>query len=190
VPWSHLRPFPIARPALQASTHWISNWPLLGVLRDRTMQGPLNAKVPDSGVCQNDLPPRHLDGMHRRENFPTASMLWRVHGSLVSVLRSLFILLPFFLSFQPVLCYTLRLCLSPSVHYVHIVRFIYLSHFHELYCMFSEALAFSRVCPILCISQAYAFSPPTLLICKFLFSIGCCLLLNLQCLPIIAQFER
>jgi hypothetical protein len=70
----------IVRSALMASTHWSSNWPFLGVSRDRTMQGPLNAKVPDSGACQYGLPPLHLDWMpRRRENFPNVSMWWRVH---------------------------------------------------------------------------------------------------------------
>jgi hypothetical protein len=129
LPWSHLRPFPIARPALQASTQWISNWSLLGVSRDRTVQEPFSAQVPDSGACQYSLPPLHLDWMPRiRHNFPTASMWWRVHVTLDSVLTVVFVVLSqSFFSFisAPALCYTLRRSLFPSVHYVLIVRFIY-----------------------------------------------------------------
>jgi hypothetical protein len=119
---------PIARPALQVSNHWISNWPLLGVPRDRTMLGPFNDKVLDSGVCQNGLRPLHLDWMHRnRETNLIATMVY-------------------------------------------------------------EALAFfTQVCHRstgLCFFSSH--SPNS----NFLLCIGCCPLLNLQCLSIIAQFER
>jgi hypothetical protein len=118
----------VAISALMASTHWISNWPLLGVPRRRTMQGPLNAKVPDSGACQYGLPPLHLDIMlRRRENFPSATMRRRVHVSLDSILTVFIVVLQSHFSFilASGLCYTPRLSFSPSVHYVHIMRFIY-----------------------------------------------------------------
>jgi hypothetical protein len=138
----------VVRSALMASSHWIINWLLLGVPRDRRMQGPLNAKGPDSGTYQYGLSPLHLDWMPRRtENFPSVSMWWRVHVSLDSVLTVVFIVVPeslFSFISAPSLCYTLSLSSSLSVHYVHIVRFIYffLSSM-ELYCMFCEALAFN-----------------------------------------------
>jgi hypothetical protein len=107
---------PIARPALQASTHWISNWPLLEVPRDRTMQGPFIDKVPDSGAYQYGLSPLHLDWMPRRkENFPSVSMLWKVHVSLDSILTVVFIVVPgslFSFISALVVCYTPRLSLS------------------------------------------------------------------------------
>jgi hypothetical protein len=81
------------------------------------MQGPFNAKVPDSGVYQNGLWPLHLDWMPRRiEKFPSASMLCRLHVSKFRLCAESSVhcgcWVSSFFYFHPSLCYTLRLPFS------------------------------------------------------------------------------
>jgi hypothetical protein len=114
---------------------------------DRRIQGSLNAKVPGSRAYQYGLSALHLDWMPRRkENFPSASMLWKVHMSLDSILIVVFIVLPeslFFLSFQPLLFATHRDCLYLAVCTMYILWYSYIFVFSmELPCMFCEALDF------------------------------------------------
>jgi hypothetical protein len=120
------------------------------------MQGPFNAKVPDSGVYQNGLWPLHLDWMPRRiEKFPSASMLYRLHVSLDSAESSVHCgcWVSSFFYFHPSLCYMPRHSFSPSVYYVHTVMFIYF-YFpwnHSAYFVISLVL-YIKMCPLtLCI---------------------------------------
>jgi hypothetical protein len=117
--------------------------------------------------------------------------------SLGSVLRVALIILPeslFLFISACALCYTLRFSLSLSLYYVHILMFIYFCLFSmKLHCMFCEALSFYYLSllpdPVDATGLCFFFSH-SLLILSCLLCIGCCPLLNLQCLPIVAQFER
>jgi hypothetical protein len=115
--------------------------------------------------------------------------------SLDSILTLFIVVLESHFSFISAcaLCYTLRLSFSPSVHYVHIVRFIFLSIFYGTALDILQVSCFLllKFAPRSCgCHRLVLFSSPSLLILSCLLCIGCCLLLNLQCLPIIVQFER
>jgi hypothetical protein len=185
---------PVARSALLTSTHWISSWPLIGQIGECRDLSMLRFQTQEliNMVCHLCILTECLE---EERTFLVASW-WRVHVSLDSILTVVFIVLPeclFFFHFSS--CFLLHtkavfisqyaLCTYCDVH-------IFLSIFHgtELHILWGSwsLLLKSAPDPVdatgLCFFSLF-LSPDPQLLC-----IGCCPLLNLQCLPIIAQFER
>jgi hypothetical protein len=180
--WSDSNLSLIARQRLQASIHWISNSPFLGVPWDRTMQSLFTPKDPDSGAYQNDLLLLDLKWIHRIECFPSGSMQSTLQVCLDSIFfvrRAVLVVVPEsrFFHFSPwhvlhtevFFLFQCVICAYCADLYIP----VYFPWNYNAYFLSWFLLVKSVLWPCEFHMLKLSFSP-SLLICNFLFCIRSC----------------